>query len=161
MFLHFPCKSQQKESRRADSNRLPLLITSDPSRVAGVCTSLQIPQIYGILLSLPCPVLHRIAFPVVPEWCQTSQIQTPEHTPVPRIRLTYAGLKRGDRRGSNPRPSEPQSLKGCCKGSHRLANPAYVGCFLSSALFRVAPYCVPGGVRSRWMVPIPSPCNRG
>ena len=29
------------ESRRADSNRLPLLITSDHSRVAGVCRGLQ------------------------------------------------------------------------------------------------------------------------
>jgi len=29
-------------SRGADSNRLPLLITSDPSPVAGVCTGLQI-----------------------------------------------------------------------------------------------------------------------
>jgi integrase len=33
-----------KESRRADSNRLPLLITSDRSRVAGVCTCVQIPH---------------------------------------------------------------------------------------------------------------------
>jgi hypothetical protein len=33
------------ESRRADSNRLPLLITSDRSYVAGVCTGLQIPHI--------------------------------------------------------------------------------------------------------------------
>src|SRR5829696_7275794 len=31
--------------RRADSNRLPLLITSDQSGVAGVCAGLQIPHI--------------------------------------------------------------------------------------------------------------------
>jgi hypothetical protein len=33
------------KSRRADSNRLPLLITSDHSGVAGGCTGLQIPHI--------------------------------------------------------------------------------------------------------------------
>jgi hypothetical protein len=56
-----------KESRRADSNRFPLLITSDPSGVAG--------------------------------------------------------------------------------GLHSLANPAYLKRFLCSGLLRVAPYCVPGGIR--------------
>jgi hypothetical protein len=35
----------KKESRRADSNRLPLLITSDHSGVAGVCRGLQMPHI--------------------------------------------------------------------------------------------------------------------
>jgi hypothetical protein len=29
----------------------------------------------------------------------------------------------------------------------RLANPAYLGGFLFSGLLRVAPYCVPGGIR--------------
>jgi hypothetical protein len=33
------------ESRRADSNRLTLLITSDRSGVAGVCRGLQMPHI--------------------------------------------------------------------------------------------------------------------
>jgi len=33
------------ESRRADSNRLPLLFTSDRSGVAGVCTGMQMPHI--------------------------------------------------------------------------------------------------------------------
>jgi hypothetical protein len=33
------------KSRRADSNRLPLLITSDPSGVAGGCAALQFPHI--------------------------------------------------------------------------------------------------------------------
>ena len=32
-------------SRRADSNRLPLLVTNDNSCVAGVCTGLRIPHI--------------------------------------------------------------------------------------------------------------------
>ena len=35
----------KKKSRRADSNRLPLLITSDRSGVAGVCRGLQMPHI--------------------------------------------------------------------------------------------------------------------
>jgi hypothetical protein len=35
---------RQIESRRADSNRLPLLITSDHSCVAGVCTGMQMPH---------------------------------------------------------------------------------------------------------------------
>ncbi len=35
----------------------------------------------------------------------------------------------------------------CCRGLHRLANPAYVSAFLVSGLLRVAPYCVLGGVR--------------
>jgi hypothetical protein len=30
---------------------------------------------------------------------------------------------------------------------HRLANPAYLKGFLFSGLLRVAPYCVPGGIR--------------
>src|SRR5215213_3853683 len=34
-----------------------------------------------------------------------------------------------------------------CRGVHKLANPAYLGGFLCSALLRVAPYCVPGGIR--------------
>jgi hypothetical protein len=37
----FQRTSIKEESRRADSNRLPLLITSDNSCVAGVCTGLQ------------------------------------------------------------------------------------------------------------------------
>jgi hypothetical protein len=35
----------KKESRRADSIRSPILITSDNSGVAGVCTALQIHHI--------------------------------------------------------------------------------------------------------------------
>src|SRR5215216_3779556 len=58
------------KSRRADSNRLPLLITSDHSGVAGVCTGLQMPHIQAAFSSLACSVLHRIAFPVVSEWYQ-------------------------------------------------------------------------------------------
>jgi hypothetical protein len=29
----------------------------------------------------------------------------------------------------------------------RVANPAYLGGFLCSGLLRVAPYCIPGGIR--------------
>src|ERR687890_1527096 len=60
----------ENESRRADSNRLPLLITSDNSRVAGVCRGLQIPHSWAIFVSPACFVLHCIAFPVVSEWYQ-------------------------------------------------------------------------------------------
>ena len=34
-----------------------------------------------------------------------------------------------------------------CRGMQRLANDAYLSGFLCSALLRVAPYCVPGGIR--------------
>ena len=37
----YPLQMPRKKSRRADSNRLPLLITSDHSRVAGVCRGSQ------------------------------------------------------------------------------------------------------------------------
>jgi hypothetical protein len=39
-FRLFGVDKPNRESRRADSNRLPLLITSDPSGVAGACTGL-------------------------------------------------------------------------------------------------------------------------
>src|SRR5215212_294530 len=66
-FRIFGLSKPNRESRRADSNRLPLLITSDRLCVAGVCTGLQIPHIQRVFLSAACPVLHRIAFPVVSE----------------------------------------------------------------------------------------------
>jgi hypothetical protein len=34
-----------------------------------------------------------------------------------------------------------------CRGLHKVANPPYLSGFLCSGLLRVAPYCVPGGVR--------------
>ena len=34
-----------------------------------------------------------------------------------------------------------------CGGLQGLAKPLYLGGFLCSGLLRVAPYCVPGGVR--------------
>src|SRR5215216_1109225 len=40
-----------------------------------------------------------------------------------------------------------------CRGVQRLANPAYLKGFLFSALLRVAPYCVPGGIRVVSMSP--------
>jgi hypothetical protein len=44
-FRVFGLDKGKKESRRADSNRLPLLITSDNSCLAGDCAGLQIPYI--------------------------------------------------------------------------------------------------------------------
>ena len=35
----------------------------------------------------------------------------------------------------------------CCRGVQGIAIPAFLGDFLCSGLLRVAPYCVPGGVR--------------
>src|SRR5918998_1010419 len=52
--LRFTCKIAFFESRRADSNRLPLLITSDRSCVAGVCRGMQIPHIYAGFFSPRC-----------------------------------------------------------------------------------------------------------
>ena len=60
----------QGQSRRADSNRLLLLITSDHSSVAGGCLGWQNLHTYKGFLSSVCSVLHRIAFPVVSGWCQ-------------------------------------------------------------------------------------------
>jgi hypothetical protein len=44
-FRVFGLSMDKKESRRADSNRSPNLITSDNSGVAGVCRALQMPHI--------------------------------------------------------------------------------------------------------------------
>jgi hypothetical protein len=35
----------------------------------------------------------------------------------------------------------------CCRGSHELANPAYLSSYLRFGFLRVALYCVSGGVR--------------
>jgi len=51
-------------------NRLPLLITSDHSGVAGRCRGLQISHSQAGCSAQGCWVLHRIAFRVVSEWCQ-------------------------------------------------------------------------------------------
>ncbi len=59
--------SQLPESRRADSNRLPLLITSDNSGVAEVCMGLQTPiskPVSFLCLALRCTVLRS-------RWCQS------------------------------------------------------------------------------------------
>jgi hypothetical protein len=34
-----------------------------------------------------------------------------------------------------------------CRDVQGVAKPAFLSCFLCSALLRVAPYCVPGGIR--------------
>ncbi len=62
----------KKESRRGDSNPWPAPATSDNSGVAGACTDLQMPHTKADFLSPVCPVLQRIAFSVVSEWCQKS-----------------------------------------------------------------------------------------
>jgi hypothetical protein len=48
----------------------PAPATSDQSGVAEACTDLQNPHSWRVFLALPCPVLHRIALPVVSEWYQ-------------------------------------------------------------------------------------------
>jgi hypothetical protein len=82
-----------------------LLITSDQSCVAEVCTGLQMPHIYAVFFSGACPRLHRIALPVVSEWCQCH----------PRIRVT--------------RSSTPSSVafSGLTSSSHSSTSPARVG----------------------------------
>jgi hypothetical protein len=72
MFLHFTCKSQQKESRRADSNRLPLLqlrvITQALQGCAGDCK---------------CRIFRGISFPCLAACCT-----------VLRSRWYQSGIKR-------------------------------------------------------------------
>src|SRR5918995_1191073 len=58
-----------ERSRIAD-----LLITSDPSGVAGVCRRLQIPHFQAASSAPGCCALHRIALPVVSEWYQEPPI---------------------------------------------------------------------------------------
>jgi hypothetical protein len=53
-------KRTDERTRTAD-----LLITSDRSRVAGVCRQLQNSHSYADFSASGCPMLHRIAFPVV------------------------------------------------------------------------------------------------
>ncbi len=45
---------------------------------------------YAGFLSLPCPVLHRIALPVVSKWCQHFRCRRDEIGPV-RIRRNEEG----------------------------------------------------------------------
>ena len=73
-------KRADERTRTAD-----LLITSDPSRVAGGCTGLQIPHFYGGFLSAGCCVLHGIALPVVSEWYQ----HRPSSRATPSTRTSY------------------------------------------------------------------------
>jgi hypothetical protein len=66
--------------RRADerTRTADLLITSDRSCVTGVCSGLQMPHIYAAFSSPACPVLHRIALPVV----STSASHPPSSNPA-------------------------------------------------------------------------------
>jgi len=74
-----------------------LLITSDHSGVAGVCTGLTLPHFQVAFFAAPCPVLHRIAFPVVSDWYQDErQLQSDSRS-----------------NDTDPRPPEPQSADSC------------------------------------------------
>jgi hypothetical protein len=66
----YPAYLRQKQRADERTRTADLLITSDNSCVAGVCTRLQFPHTQADFLSPACCVLHRIAFPVVSEWCQ-------------------------------------------------------------------------------------------
>jgi hypothetical protein len=62
----------------------------------------------GFLFSA-LPELRRLAFAVMPEWCQKHPAQTPKHPLLPRFRLTYAkservtdGTRTRDLRSHNP-----------------------------------------------------------
>jgi hypothetical protein len=59
----------------------------------------------------------------------------------------FSRISRGDRRGSNPRPSGPQSAEVCCSGLRGFANSLYVRHFLFPGLPGIAGHCVRGGVR--------------
>src|SRR5215211_3904588 len=61
VFYLFTVFAGKKESRRADSNRLPLLITSDWSGVAEGCMGQQIPHIQRVFCSQHCPRLQGVA----------------------------------------------------------------------------------------------------
>jgi hypothetical protein len=61
------CRIERADERTRTAD---LLITSDPSGVAGMCRGLQNRHFQRGFFALPCPVLHRIAFPVVSEWYQ-------------------------------------------------------------------------------------------
>jgi len=54
---------------------------------------LPIPHFYSVFFSLICPVLHRIAFPVVSEWCQ-KQVNDTSLPPL-QVRLGKRSLGGG------------------------------------------------------------------
>jgi hypothetical protein len=64
------CKSPVAVNQSEKTLIADLLITTDHSCVAVVCTGLQTPNIQAGFLSTPCPVLRRIAFPVALDWYQ-------------------------------------------------------------------------------------------
>jgi hypothetical protein len=61
--------------------------------------------------------------------------------------LAHLGVtQEGDRRGSNPRPSEPQSTNICFSTLRKVAESAYLERFLCRLLPTVSACCAPGGV---------------
>jgi hypothetical protein len=56
-------------------------------------------------------------------WCQSSQSSRPGLLLFP---ILAENLREGDRRGSNPRPSEPQSADSCFQGLLDVAESAYL-----------------------------------
>ena len=69
---------QMSEKQRADerTRTADLLITSDNSYVAGTCRGLQIPHFKAAFSAPASRVLHRIAFPVVSEWCHITALRS-------------------------------------------------------------------------------------
>ena len=85
-----PLQTASFMRRVSDGARTRVLRSHSSSQyVTGVCTGLQIPHTQANLLSQPRPVLHRVAFPVVSEWCQYH----------PRIRVTRPSTMAAQRAG--------------------------------------------------------------
>src|ERR687890_58700 len=68
-------------------------------------------------------------------------------------------MYKGDRRDSNPRPSEPQSADIRFLVLPPVAQSPYLSRFLCSGLHTVSAYCALSGVRSsvKWHRPLPIP----
>jgi hypothetical protein len=62
-------------------------IKSPAGDVAGSCTALRIPLTQAGFSFTPCPVLRRIALPVVSEWCQLMPVERKESLHPLRFRL--------------------------------------------------------------------------
>jgi hypothetical protein len=92
--------------------------------------------------------VSRIAFVLgVSEGCQECSGGKPEHHSIAAFWLIYADW-REPTSGLEPlTPAHYECAVMCCRDSHGIADPAFLAGFLCCGLLRVAPYCVPGGVR--------------